>query len=169
MYIRELPEMSLEKNRYKATIAGSVYTIIGTETREHMDMVTKLVNDQVSDIKKLVPKTTTEQAAMLEAINAVSDQLKKQTELLTMKKEMEDLQEKVKKVDELEKKIERLEERERLARESLLKDGATETAVTEQVEAQQVLNNQAKKNILETNGSKRPMTPFEAKQGKLDI
>ena len=41
---------SNEKTRYKAIIADHTYTIIGQESKQHMDLVTKIVNEQ-----KLVP------------------------------------------------------------------------------------------------------------------
>ena len=41
-----------------------------------MDLVTKIVNEQLAEIKHLSPQTDTEQASVLLAINAISDQLK---------------------------------------------------------------------------------------------
>ena len=78
-----------EKTRYKANISGNIYTIIGNETKEHMDLTTKLVDEQLKTLVRLVPGTTKEQAAILTAINAVSDQLKKETRLMEMEKELE--------------------------------------------------------------------------------
>ena len=40
-----------------------------------MDLVTKIVNEQLAEIKHLSPQTDTEQASFY-AINAISDQLK---------------------------------------------------------------------------------------------
>ena len=51
-----------------------------------MDMVTRLVNDQLLEIMQLSPQTDQEQASILLAINAVSDQLKKQEQLLVLQK-----------------------------------------------------------------------------------
>lgn len=68
---------SNEKTRYKAIIADHTYTIIGQESKQHMDLVTKIVNEQLAEIKHLSPQTDTEQASVLLAINAISDQLKK--------------------------------------------------------------------------------------------
>ena len=42
--------MTEQKKRYKAVIANQSYTIIGRESKQHMDMVTKLVNDQLTEI-----------------------------------------------------------------------------------------------------------------------
>lgn len=78
--------MTEQKKRYKAVIANQSYTIIGRESKEHMDMVTRLVNDQLLEIMQLSPQTDQEQASILLAINAVSDQLKKQEQLLVLQK-----------------------------------------------------------------------------------
>ena len=69
---------SNEKTRYKAIIADHTYTIIGQESKQHMDLVTKIVNEQLAEIKHLSPQTDTEQASVLLEINAISDQQKKQ-------------------------------------------------------------------------------------------
>ena len=39
---------SNEKTRYKAIIADHTYTIIGQESKQHMDLVTKIVNEQLA-------------------------------------------------------------------------------------------------------------------------
>lgn len=51
---------SNEKTRYKAIIADHTYTIIGQESKQHMDLVTKIVNEQLAEIKHLSPQTDTE-------------------------------------------------------------------------------------------------------------
>ncbi len=83
--------MTEQKKRYKAVIANQSYTIIGRESKEHMDMVTRLVNDQLLEIMQLSPQTDQEQASILLAINAVSDQLKKQEQLLALQKKVDEL------------------------------------------------------------------------------
>ncbi len=70
--------MAHEKTRYKAVIADQNYTIIGRETKHHMDIVTNLINEQLKELKDLSPQIDNEQAAILMAVNALSDQLKKQ-------------------------------------------------------------------------------------------
>ena len=59
-------------------IADQTYTIIGQESKQHMDMVTKLINEQLAELKELSPQLDNEQAAILLAVNAFSDQLKRQ-------------------------------------------------------------------------------------------
>lgn len=60
--------MVKEKTRYKAVIADHTYTIIGQESKQHMDLVTKLVNEQLAEIKHISPQTNDEQASVLLAI-----------------------------------------------------------------------------------------------------
>ena len=83
--------MPAAKKRYKAVINNRTYTIIGHESSQHMEMVTKLVNDQLKEIKGLSASINTEEAAILLAINAISDQLKKQEELLKLQKKNREL------------------------------------------------------------------------------
>lgn len=50
-----------------------------------MAAVVKIVEEQLAEIKELMPSLNNEKAAILLAINAVSDQLYKQEELLKLK------------------------------------------------------------------------------------
>lgn len=74
--------MDNKKRRFKVTIQGEDYTIIGDKNDEHMKVVEKMVDEQVSQIKGLSEKITTEEAAILVAINAVSKQVDMQEALL---------------------------------------------------------------------------------------
>ena len=82
----------MAQNRYKAIVAGQTYTIIGQESKQHMDMVTALVNEQLNEIMSLSPGITQEKATMLLAINAVSDQLRKQEALMKLEKQQNTLE-----------------------------------------------------------------------------
>ncbi|MBD5069934.1 MAG: cell division protein ZapA [Lactobacillus sp.] len=82
--------MPEDKRRFKVKIAGEVYTIIGKAQPEHMDAVVKIVEQQLAEIKELMPALNNEKAAILLAINAVSDQLYKQEELLELKETKEE-------------------------------------------------------------------------------
>ncbi|MFC6275663.1 cell division protein ZapA [Levilactobacillus tangyuanensis] len=68
--------MTENTHRFKAVIAGKTYTIVGQATDEHMRAVTTVLNEQYSQLKKLSPNMSKEDAAILMAFNAVSDQLK---------------------------------------------------------------------------------------------
>jgi len=136
-----------EKTRYKANISGNIYTIIGNETKEHMDLTTKLVDEQLKTLVRLVPGTTKEQAAILTAINAVSDQLKKETRLMEMEKELEEMQKKVDKTDELQGKLDKIYKQELAAKSKLQENGETNPEMPNHMEAVQILNETAKENI----------------------
>ncbi len=73
--------MPENKRRFKVKIANEVYTIIGKAEPDHMAAVVKIVEEQLAEIKELMPSLNNEKLA----INAVSDQLYKQEELLKLK------------------------------------------------------------------------------------
>ncbi|MCI1283335.1 cell division protein ZapA [Lacticaseibacillus songhuajiangensis] len=68
--------MAEEKRRYKATIAGKHYTLIGPGSTQEFDAVTKMLNEQLDQINRLQPDISTEDAAILLAFNALADQVK---------------------------------------------------------------------------------------------
>jgi len=141
--------MTEQKKRYKAVIANQSYTIIGRESKEHMDMVTRLVNDQLLEIMQLSPQTDQEQASILLAINAVSDQLKKQEQLLVLQKKVDELRGQAIKATELENRIKRIEAIESEARKVFDETGRSDVEIHNHVEAQQILNEQRKRKIQE--------------------
>ena len=69
------------KRRFKVQIANQTYTIIGKSTPEHMNAVVEIIEQQLAEIKEMMPNLDDKQAAILLAINAISDQLYKQEEL----------------------------------------------------------------------------------------
>ena len=77
--------MTESTRRFKVEIEGQTYTIVGKSSPEHMQAVIKLVEDQLTTLKEMMPSLNQEKAAVLLAINAVSDQLKKQAELEELK------------------------------------------------------------------------------------
>lgn len=139
--------MAKAKIRYKAVIANQSYTIIGQESSQHMDRVTKLVNQQLDDIRQLSPQISTEEAAILLGINALSDQLKKQEELLVLKEKVEELQEQAIKALELENRIKRIEAIENEAREVLERTGRGDVEIRSHMDAQNILNEERKRTI----------------------
>jgi len=139
--------VSNQKIRYKARIAGQTYTIIGNEETSHMDMVSKIVNEQLKELKQQSPSMTTDDAAILLAINAVSDQLKKQEELLLLQKKTEELRRKAIKVTELENKLQRIEGIEAEAKQALERTGQKNTEIKSYAQAQQILNEEHKRKI----------------------
>lgn len=141
--------MAREKTRYKAMIDGQTYTIIGHEGKTHMDMVSKLVNEQLEELKKMSPQIDSEQAGILLAINAISDQINKQAEVLKLEKEIQDLKKKTIHTAELENRIKRIEAMEHEAKEVLKKTGHEDIEIHNHVEAQQILNENRKRQIKE--------------------
>lgn len=77
--------MAENKRRFKVKIDGEEFTIIGKSTPEHMDAVMEVANQELATIKQLMPTLSEKKAALLLAINAVSDQLEKQEELDRLK------------------------------------------------------------------------------------
>ena len=139
--------MAHEKTRYKAVIANQTYTIIGRETKHHMDIVTKLINEQLAELKQLSPQMDNEQAAILMAVNALSDQLKKQERILELEEETAELKKKMIKFTELENRVKRIEAIESEAREVLKENGQADHTIKNHVEAQQILNEKRKGQI----------------------
>ncbi|HBK5466310.1 TPA: cell division protein ZapA [Enterococcus faecium] len=139
--------MAHEKIRYKAVIANQTYTIIGRETKHHMDIVTKLINEQLAELKQLSPQMDNEQAAILMAVNALSDQLKKQERILELEEETAELKKKMIKFTELENRVKRIEAIENEAREVLKENGQADHTIKNHVEAQQILNEKRKGQI----------------------
>ena len=139
--------MAKAKIRYKAVIANQSYTIIGQETSQHMDRVTRLVNEQLQEIRQMAPQTSQEEAAILLAVNAISDQLKKQEELLTIREKMIGLKEQALKSIELENRLKRIEAIEIEAKEVLERTGRGDVEIRNHMEAQQILNEKRKRTI----------------------
>ena len=76
--------MATSKRRFKAEIDGHTYTIIGSASDRHMETVTRMMNEQIEQLKKLAPDLSDQAIATLLAFNAISDQVDKQAELLKM-------------------------------------------------------------------------------------
>lgn len=134
----------MTQNRYKATVDGQDYTIIGQESKQHMDMVTALVNEQLNEIKQLSPGITTEKAAILLAINAMSDQLLKQEENLKLQKKLTAKEQEAAHSIERIKKIEAVEAE---AKEILRQQGKDETSIRNHVDAQDIVNKNRQREI----------------------
>lgn len=137
----------MAQNRYKAIVAGQTYTIIGQESKQHMDMVTALVNEQLNEIMSLSPEITEEKAAMLLAINAISDQLKKQEALIKLERQQNSLDGQAAHNLELENRIKKIEAIEAEAKEIMRKNGKENVPIRNHVEAQQIVNENRKREI----------------------
>jgi cell division protein ZapA len=74
--IEEASLLTEEKRRFKAEIAGKSYTIIGPGSTAHFQATTELLNQQLTQIQQLAPDLSLQDAAVLLAFNALSDQVK---------------------------------------------------------------------------------------------
>lgn len=72
--------MAEEKRRFKVQIGNQTYTIVGAASAAHMQAVSRVVNDQLTQIKA-AGNLSTETAATLLAINTASKQLKLQAQV----------------------------------------------------------------------------------------
>lgn len=78
------------KKRFKADIQGKTYTFIGDSSDEHMRAVSKLLNQQIEQLKADSPTSSKEDLAILIAFNSMSNQIKKQFEIDELKNDSED-------------------------------------------------------------------------------
>lgn len=76
-YLDNAKEPQPARRRFKAVIDGQSYTIVGNRSEAHMRAVTELMNKQLAQLKKLAPDMSKEEASILLAFNAISDQLEK--------------------------------------------------------------------------------------------
>lgn len=79
--------MSEKKQRFKTTIQGKTYVIVGTKSQAHMQAASQIVEEQLNQLKELTTGLDGEQRAILMAVNAVSDQLDLQEKLQELQDE----------------------------------------------------------------------------------
>lgn len=80
-----------KKQRYRATIAGKTYTILGTKSHRHMHSVISLLNREWDELTRAASTLGETERAILLAVNAVSLQLEKQAEIERLEREIERL------------------------------------------------------------------------------
>lgn len=78
-----------EKQRYKAEIAGKIYTIVGNRSVQHLDAVVELINGQLQQLGDLAPNLSVEDRSILMAINAISDQIEKENQIIELEAQIE--------------------------------------------------------------------------------
>lgn len=76
-----------DKHRFKANIAGKDYTIVGQKDHTHLQMVVDIVNNQLNQLSDLAPELTYSDRSILMAVNAVSDQLMKEAQIVELEEE----------------------------------------------------------------------------------
>lgn len=67
--------MDGERKRVKVMINDREYTITGTKSAAHIQLVAKTINEQLEKINELSEDLSKEEQAILIAVNAVSDQI----------------------------------------------------------------------------------------------
>ncbi|WP_414839831.1 cell division protein ZapA [Carnobacterium sp. TMP28] len=88
--------MSHGKIRYKVTIAGKIYTIIGARPEAHLKLVAETVNEQMRQIESLSKDLDPERRAVLAAVNAISDQFDMQIKLEELQNKISEMEAKLK-------------------------------------------------------------------------
>ena len=78
-----------QKERFPVMIDGREYTIVGHYSQEHIEAVTELVNQQLSQLQALDPHLSMQDRALLMAINAISDQLLKEQRIMELESQMD--------------------------------------------------------------------------------
>lgn len=73
-----------ERNKVTVTINKRTYTIVGTESREHVELIAKLVDDKMQEIYESNKHLDSTMLAVLTAINTMNDHVK-------LKEEFEEL------------------------------------------------------------------------------
>ena len=86
------------KTRVKATISGKSYTIIGRKSQQEMQSIVRVLQEQLDQITRVSDKLSTEEVALLAAINAISNQFEKQEEVVVLKKRVEQLEKELRSV-----------------------------------------------------------------------
>lgn len=81
----------IEKNRITVGIYGQQYTIVGTDSANHIRHVASLVDEKMRDIRSQNPSLDTSKLAVLTAVNAVHDYLKLQEKIEILENQLQQL------------------------------------------------------------------------------
>lgn len=79
-----------ERTKISVEINKKTYTIVGTESKEHVELIAKLVNEKMNQIYQANKHLDTTKLAVLTAINTMNDYVKlkeEYEELLTLLEE----------------------------------------------------------------------------------
>lgn len=80
-----------QAQNFKAKIAGKEYTIVGKKSANHLNAVVDIVNNQLEQLNELAPELTYSDRSILMSVNAVSDQLAKEQQIVDLETEIESL------------------------------------------------------------------------------
>jgi len=80
VYGRNMEVAEEKKTKINVEIRHRQYTIVGTESKEHVQLVADLVNEKMSEIHEANKQLDTSKLAVLTAINTMNDYIKLQEE-----------------------------------------------------------------------------------------
>lgn len=78
--------MCQKPSRIKTIINGKEYTIVGLKPQKHLQIVADVVTQELEELKRQTSKLDDERRAVLLAINAKSEQLELEQEVMRLKK-----------------------------------------------------------------------------------
>lgn len=84
--------MSEDRKRVKVVINNKEYTIIGTKSAVHIQLIAKKINEQLEKINELSPGLSKEEQAILIAVNAMSDQIDSHKKMIQLENKIQDNQ-----------------------------------------------------------------------------
>ncbi|MBM7648876.1 cell division protein ZapA [Bacillus ectoiniformans] len=77
-----------KKTRITVKIYGYEYTIVGTESHDHIQRVANMVDKKMREISSANPMLDTNKTAVLTAVNAVHEYVKLQEKIEKLEKEI---------------------------------------------------------------------------------
>ena len=77
-----------DNKRFKAMIDNRQYTIVGDKSSQHMTAVIELVNQQLDQLKEIAPELSVVDRSVLMAVNAISDQLSKEQQIIELEEQL---------------------------------------------------------------------------------
>ncbi len=80
-----------QKTRITVDIYGQTYTIVGTETSNHVRLVASMVDDRMREISARNPYLDSSKIAVLTAVNSVHDYLKLKEQVEQIEEELNKL------------------------------------------------------------------------------
>lgn len=80
-----------QKTRVAVDIYGQTYTIVGSETSNHVKLVASMVNERMREISSRNPYLDSSKIAVLTAVNSVHDYLKLKERIELLEEELNKL------------------------------------------------------------------------------
>lgn len=80
-----------EKTRVAVDIYGQTYTIVGTETSNHVRLVASMVDERMREISSRNPYLDSSKIAVLTAVNSIHDYLKLKERIELLEEELNKL------------------------------------------------------------------------------